>query len=152
FVPAVPQGGDRAALLLLQLGARACHLPQARPRNGVAAADRDAATLGHAVLVRARVARRDHLTMRRGVAAIPHAPNARDMTAPRYVPRRHSNRWTPNGLTKVDPRTARAHGLPNAAAMAATSLDIEIETARPSIDLVHLVPRRPRDRERRLRR
>ena len=90
--------------------------------------------------------------MRRGVAAIPHAPNARDMTAPRYVPRRHSNRWTPNGLTKVDPRTARAHGLPNAAAMAATSLDIEIETARPSIDLVHLVPRRPRDRERRLRR
>src|SRR5256886_14974804 len=34
----------------------------------------------------------------------------------------------------------------------ATSLDIEIETARPSIDLVHLVPRRPRDRERRLRR
>src|SRR5256712_5843554 len=89
--------------------------------------------------------------MRRGVAAIPHAPNQRDMTAPRYVPRRHSNRLTPNGLTKVDPRTARAHSLPNAAAMA-TSLDIEIETARPSIDLVHLVPRRPRDRERQLRR
>ncbi len=89
--------------------------------------------------------------MRRGVAAIPHTPNGRDMTAPRYVQRRRSNRWTPNGLTKVDPLTARAHGLPNAAGMA-TSLDIEIEIARPSIDLVHLVPRRPRDRERRLRR
>src|SRR5437867_10023321 len=89
--------------------------------------------------------------MRRGVAAIPHTPNGRDMTAPRYVQRRRSNRWTPNGLTKVDPLTARAHGLPNAAGMA-TSLDIEIETARPSIDLVHLVPRRPRDRERPLRR
>ena len=34
----------------------------------------------------------------------------------------------------------------------ATALDLEIETARPSIDMVHLVPRRPRDRERRLRR
>ena len=89
--------------------------------------------------------------MRRGVAAIPHAPNERDMTAPRYVPRRRSNRWTPNGLHKIDPDTARAHRLPHAAAMA-TALDLEIETARPSIDMVHLVPRRPRDRERRLRR
>ena len=84
--------------------------------------------------------------MRRGVAAIPHAPNERDMTAPRYVPRRRSNRWTPNGLHKIDPDTARAHRLPQEAAMA-TSLDLEIETARPSIDMVHLVPRRPRDRD-----
>src|SRR5882762_2720715 len=89
------------------------------------------------------------MTMRRGVAAIPHALNERDMTAPRGAQRRHSNRWTPNGLTKVDSATARAHGLPNAAAMATT---LNIETARPSIDLVHAEPRRPRGRERRLRR
>jgi len=89
------------------------------------------------------------MTMRRGVAAIPHALNERDMTAPRGVQRRHSNRWTPNGLTKVASPTARAHGLPNAAAMATT---LNIETARPSLDLVHAEPRRPRGRERRLRR
>ena len=89
--------------------------------------------------------------MRRGVAAIPHAPNARDMTAPRSAQRHHSNRWTPKGLTNVDSLTARAHGLPNAPAMA-TSLDIEIAAGRPSIERLHVVSRRARDRERWLRR
>jgi lipopolysaccharide/colanic/teichoic acid biosynthesis glycosyltransferase len=89
--------------------------------------------------------------MRWGVAAIPHAPSARDMPAPRSAQRRHSNRLTPTGLTKVDSVTARAHGLPSAEVMA-TSLDVEIETVRPSLELLHLAPRRPRDRERWLRR
>jgi lipopolysaccharide/colanic/teichoic acid biosynthesis glycosyltransferase len=89
--------------------------------------------------------------MRRGVAAIPHAPSARDMIAPRSAQRRHSNRLTPTGLTKVDSVTARAHSLPSAEVMA-TSLDVDIETVRPSLELLHLTPRRPRDRERWLRR
>ena len=86
--------------------------------------------------------------MRRGVAAIPHAPNERDMLTPRSVPRHSSNRLSPSGLAGAGSSASCAHSLPKAHGVA-TSIDFQ--TSRPSVGLVHVVARRPRDRERWLR-
>ena len=86
--------------------------------------------------------------MRRGVAAIPHAPNERDTLTPRSVPRHSSNRLSSSGLAGAGSSASCAHSLPKAHGVA-TSIDFQ--TSRPSVGLVHVVARRPRDRERWLR-
>ena len=70
------------------------------------------------------------------------------MLTPRSAPRHYSNRLSSSGLAGAGSAPGRAHGLPSTLAVA-TSLDVQ--TSRPSLGLVHLVPARPRDRERWLR-